>query len=230
MGADDQPAAGMAAGPNSNGPVGQGEYVVSQGECIESIAFEHGLFWKSIWDHAQNSELKQKRKDPNALLPGDRVHVREKELKQESGATEARHRFKRKGIPAILKLVFLNDAGKPRANLPYRLDIDGQVFTGSTDGDGALKHGIPPNAQSGTLTLNNQDEYLLDLRHLDPSSEATGIQARLRNLGYDPGDIDGDLGPRTKGALSEFQQDHDLDVTGEPNEQTLKKLEDVHGG
>lgn len=62
------------------------KYKVKQGDSICSIAFEHGLFPDTIWNDAKNSSLKQERKDPNVLYPGDVVYVRDKEEKQASCA------------------------------------------------------------------------------------------------------------------------------------------------
>ena len=80
------------------------DYTVQTGDCISSIAFERGFFWETIWNHPKNAELKQKRVDPNILKEGDIVHVPDKELKEESCATDQKHKFKVKGVPAKLKL------------------------------------------------------------------------------------------------------------------------------
>ena len=80
------------------------EYKGNSGDCISSIAFNHGFFWETLWNHGSNSELKSKRKDPNILKEGDVVHIPDLTLKQETCATEARHRFKLKGVPAKLRL------------------------------------------------------------------------------------------------------------------------------
>jgi hypothetical protein len=49
-------------------------------------------------------------------------------------------------------------------------------------------------------------------------------QQKLSVLGYDPGTVDGVLGPRTRQALQAFQQDHDLPSTGTLDAQTLEAL------
>lgn len=55
------------------------------------------------------------------------------------------------------------------------------------------------------------------------------VQTLLKGLGYDPGPIDGDLGPRTRSAIEAFQASHGLVVDGDPGPRTLgelRKLED----
>ncbi len=50
------------------------------------------------------------------------------------------------------------------------------------------------------------------------------VQEMLKREGLNVGPIDGILGPRTAAALREFQQQHGLDRSGEPDEATLKEL------
>ena len=203
-------------------------YTVKQGDCISSIAYKHGLFWEKVWDHPQNSKLKEKRKDPNILHPGDIVFVPDKEEKQESGATEQRHRFCKKGVPEKLRITFM--AGKePIANEKYVLDIDGDLRSGATDGEGNLEETIPPNARSAKLWLGEEKQgYEIDLGHLDPIDEITGVQARLNNLGFHCGKVDGIKGPKTTAALKRFQKKHDLKETGEIDEKTRNALKSAH--
>ena len=206
-------------------------YIVKDGDCTESIAFERGLFWKKVWDHSKNFNLREKRKDPNVLFPGDVVFVPEKEEKQEPGATEQRHRFKRKGIPSSFNIqVFSN--GEPRGNQQYILDIDGVQKVSQTDKEGWIRTRIPPNARSGRIifTKGNFREIVnLKLGHLDPVDEITGLQQRLSNLGFDCIVEKGTLGPHTKEALKKFQKKNSLPETGEVNDATRVKLKAEHG-
>lgn len=65
--------------------------------------------------------------------------------------------------------------------------------------------------------------------HDAPDGGVSGAQARLRNLGYDRGAIDGRAGPRTTSALRRFQRDHDLDVSGTLDDPTRSALQKAHG-
>ena len=208
------------------------EYIVAQGDCIESIAYAKGFFWETLWNHPDKAELKQSRKDPNVLLEGDRVVIPEREAKEEAGGTEARHRFKLKGVPSELNLVIKN-CDEPRANEPYKLEIDGVLYSGTTDGEGRIKHSIPPDATGGRLLVGKEGEeteYALSLGHIDPITEISGVQARLSNLGFYAGAVDGQNGPGTEQAIRVFQSKFELPVTGQMDDATRDQLKTAYGG
>ena len=50
------------------------------------------------------------------------------------------------------------------------------------------------------------------------------VQRRLKELGHDPGPIDGRLGPQTQAALKAFQADYGLAATGEIDTETRAAL------
>ena len=85
---------------------------------------------------------------------------------------------------------------------------------------------------SGRLVVGtgtNQRIYSLKLGGLDPVTEISGAQGRLKNLGYMIPAIDGQLGPETVEALHQFQQANGLDVTGALDDATQAKLKEAHG-
>jgi len=51
-----------------------------------------------------------------------------------------------------------------------------------------------------------------------------GLQARLKDLGFDPGPIDGVFGPKTQIAVKDFQADVGLPITGVVDSATWKAL------
>lgn len=212
-------------------PVGGGNHVVRQGECIESIARAHGYLPDTLWNHPDNAQLKRERKDPSLLLPGDRVQVPDPRPRQEQAADGRKHRFRRKGLPSKLRVQVLRD-GEPRKSEPYTLNIDGRLSKGTTDGDGVVEVPVPPDAQKGTLIVgkDEQDQQTFELRlsGLDPIASISGVQQRLENLGY-PCPASGALDEPTRGALGDFQRACDLEATGEPDQKTRDKLAEKHG-
>ena len=204
-------------------------YTVRQGDCMASIAAAHGFDWATLWSSGENAELRARRKNPNLLCPGDVVVVPDQQTTAASGASGKRHPFRAKGVPARLKFRLMKEGG-PRAGEPYTLEVDGTLRSGQTDGSGTIDVPIPPGAQTGTLLLKNGlERYKLNLGHLDPIDEVTGVQARLNALGFHCGDVDGDGGPCTRNALARFQYVHGLSPSGDCDPQTRRKLEDVYG-
>jgi len=207
------------------------DYTVQQGDCMSSIAYERGFFWQTLWDDSSNAELKTKRKNPNVLLDGDIVHIPDLTVKQEPGATEATHKFRRKSVPEKLRMKLLDANNKPRANLDYIIIIDGDSRRGQTDGMGELKEGIPPNAKAGKLILGGDTAHpiTLNLGHLNPISEVSGLKARLVNLGFYGGPIDDNLDDATVQAIRSFQTKQGLPVTGAADDATTAQLQKLHG-
>jgi len=202
--------------------------IVSAGDSIPSLAHEHGQFWQKVWDHPENAALKQKRKNPNQLVAGDEVFVPELESREESRPTESRHVFKRKGVPAKIKMQLFM-LGEPRKNEPYVLEIDGQLITGTLDGEGKLEQFVSPTAKSGKLKLKDGKEVIpIRLGHLDPVDELSGVKQRLNNLGFHCGPEDDEMNAATAAALRSFQARHQLQETGEADAATKAKLQEVH--
>jgi N-acetylmuramoyl-L-alanine amidase len=202
----------------------------SQGDSISSIASSHGLWWRTVWDHAENADLKTRRGDPNVLKDGDRVFVPDCATKYEFGGTELRHRFKRRGEPEALRLQLLY-GGEEQALRPYHLDVEGTSFVGQTDAEGRLEHLIPVTARKARLEVDAEAGTLvfnLQLGHLDPTDEIKGVQARLKNLGFDPGMKEGVADDTTRQAIRAFQQAEELAETAEPDAATKQRLLDKH--
>lgn len=209
----------------------------SQGECLSSIANQYGFSsYRTIYDHPNNADLKRKRPSPNVIYPGDTLYIPDKELKEASKPTDQKHKFKLKKETVVLRLVVKNDEDQPYANMRYQLKVDDQIFNGNTGGDGKIEQKIPADARAGELaifsagggTQNAIAIFTLELGELDPVEEATGIQARLNNLGFDCGAVDGIIGPLTQEALRSFQQKHSLNVTGDADTGTRNKLRQMH--
>ena len=238
------------------------DYVVRQGDCVSSIAHKKGHFWQTIWDHPNNARLKSERKDPNILMEGDVVHIPDLRPKEVSGATDRRHKFVFKGVPAKLRLQLLQqetgepvEAGtqasndfsvvedptqqpaaqrqdRPRANVPFILDVDGRLTRGKTDGEGRLEVALPPDAREGILIVEpgtpRETVVRLALGTMDPITEIAGLRKRLNNLGFHCGEAN-EMTPDLEAALRAFQEKYGLQVTGQPDQATRDKLRQVHG-
>ncbi len=212
-------------------------HVVKRGECLSSIAFASGFFWETLWDHPDNADLKQLRGDPFSLAPGDVVQIPDLRPKSESRATGQTHTFRRKGVPAKVRVQLLDDAGEPRPGVPYRLSIDGDELPGDlqSDADGWVDHWISPAATEGLLEVGEPDAdgayseaYQLQLGQARPHDTPDGAADRLRALGFlHADDTDED---DTEAAIEDFQVAHGIEPTGELDEQTTAALQEAFGG
>jgi Putative peptidoglycan binding domain len=210
---------------------------VEQGECLSSIALQYGFSdYHTIYNHPENAEFKQKRPDPNVIYPGDEIFIPDKELKQENRGTEKKHKFKIHPSKTLLRIVVKDENEKPLGGKSYELKIGDLILKGSTNSAGLLEQTVAADVTEGTLKLwrdqstpGNYLSWILKIGHLDPVSFATGIQARLNNLAFSCGSVDGIIGPKTKAAVRAFQEYYGLQVDGIPGPITQAKLKELHG-
>jgi Putative peptidoglycan binding domain len=208
-------------------------HTVQQGECTASIAFENGFFADTLWNAPENKDLRDLRKDLHVLLPGDVVQIPDLRPKVETCATDQVYRFRRKGVPDVLKLQFLEN-GDPRVGIPWELKIDGVSFKGKTDDKGFVSQSLLPDAKEAVLTLSPGDDkpdeqYTIQLRHLDPVAQISGQQARLKNLGFFDHPVDGQSSPDFEQAVRSFQAANKIEPTGKVDDDTAKALQSAHG-
>lgn len=220
---------------------GDTEYKVLPNDCLSKIAKQHGFTWKKLWDYGPNAALKQKRKDPNILMPGDILRIPAIAKKHESRAVNNCHRFVRRKEQATLSIRVMVD-GEPVKDTPCRLRIEmlgnSAEKHGSTDHQGHVKINgtreikLPGETRSAVLLVGappHEITYPLAIGHLAPYDELLGVQQRLNNLGYHCGPEDGLLGHRTKAAITAFQQKTNLTSNGMPDSKTKEELKKAHG-
>lgn len=216
-------------------------HTVQPGECIATIAARYNFHdYRTIYEHARNAPLRRNRKNPNMLVPGDRVYVPPPEQRDEARSTTQLHQFQVGPNEAMLRIVLKNREGLAYANKRYELAIrNGSTLRGNTNGEGLIEQRVPADAVDATLTVwfeeppFGQDgyEFRLKIGHLQPVTTDKGVQARLNNLGYPCGAIDGAIGRNTRAALRAFQAaNEDLEQTGRADAATRQKLCEKHDG
>lgn len=217
-------------------------HTVKQGEHLSRIAKQYGFSdYRTIWEHARNTDLRKKRENPNVIFPGDQVFIPEKQVKEEPRPTDKRHRFQVRRHALRLRIVLENLSRKPISGAACDLRVEGELEQLTTDGQGMIQQEIAPAAESGLLVVKNPQPATeamplpmpVKIGHLDPVDEASGQKARLNNLGYFAGPFEGQSAELNKemflSAIEEFQCDHGLVVDGKCGQQTQAKLKQVHG-
>ena len=106
-----------------------------------------------------------------------------------------------------------------------------ELSKGKTDKNGQVEIPIPPDAKKGKISFQElEDEYELDLGNLDPISEISGVQGRLRNLGFYAGPVDGKKSEELTQAISDFQESKNIEPTGKLTDETRNKIQQAFGG
>lgn len=208
------------------------EHVVAPGEDLPSIVHRHapGHTVDDVLALPENRALASLRAN-RILAPGDRVRLptTPPPAKTVKKTTPGHYRFV-VNLPSKALCVCLRlPNGDPIAGANYTLRADSFVGEGATDADGWIRERVPVDLTAAVIHVGGR-QFSLRIGSLDPASRPTGVQSRLRNLGYRPGPADGKFGPHTARALAKFQQDHGLPMTGVCDADTRALLISEHGG
>lgn len=209
---------------------------VKQGECFSSIAKQYGFHDPDkIYSDAANASLKAQRKNLHLLKKGDAVKIPDKALKQETCPADAKATFVAKGFITQLKLLVEDFNGNALSETNYTLDVAGTIYEGKSSSTGLVEQKIDAQAMQGTITLwlddkkKNAIKWPLKIGSLDPHDENTGVQARLNNLGYACGKVDGHIDKLTKQAIHAFKANNGLADDDVLDEATKNKIEALYG-
>ena len=210
-------------------------HTVVQGEHLAKIADAYGFKdFNAIWNHPNNAALKNKRKTPHVLYPGDEVYIPDRELRVEDKPTDNKHNFVLRQKPLKLRLKLLDVNEQPAPNTRCELIVETTRYSLTSDGSGMIEQEIPWGATTGRLIARNPSvpidlDVPIQIGYLDPVEEREGQQARLNNLGYRSGEPGSGDEFRFRQAVEEFQRNHHLTVDGVCGPQTQAKLKEVHG-
>jgi N-acetylmuramoyl-L-alanine amidase len=226
------PAAGA-----SSARVDQGrhrQHVVQQGDHIGSIAHQYGVSdAPRIWHAPENKQIRTQRTNPNVLMPGDQITVPGIAVHEIVRPTDTTHRLVvKEPATALLRLRLIDEKREPIADGPYEVRENGRTVTTGVLSSGNLECRIPASAKEVTLVFQAdgvQIEQLVRVGALDPVGELSGIQARLANLGWYSGQIDGKHSDALASAANAFRGHAGLAKGGDLDEAFQKALAREHG-
>jgi hypothetical protein len=202
---------------------------VESGDTVSRLADARGFVdYHAIWDHPQNAELRDARQNPNLLVPGDKVFIPDHDVKVVAAKTEKVHTFVRRRAKLELRLRLRDALGEPFADTEVQLAVDGKNETLVTDADGNVSLFISAAAKKAELAFGGST-YDLQIGHLDPADQESGLRARLRNLGYLLVDDEEVTEEDVQFAIELFQMEQGLTVDGTATSALVGKLEEIHG-
>jgi N-acetylmuramoyl-L-alanine amidase len=209
-------------------------HVVVDGEHLPGIAAKFGFSsFRTILDHPENAEIKKQRSNPNVLVPGDRIFIPDRELRNEDAATGQRHQFVRAGEVLELRVKVLDLSEKALPG-PCELAIE-LARVPMTESQNIFTAPILPDATRVAMEFTTPEpgksgpqKFPLFVGGLDDIKEFSGQQQRLNNLGYFAG-FSAKSTAQFKWAVEEFQADKQLVVDGVCGPATQKALLKAHG-
>lgn len=207
---------------------------VKQGDTVLALAKKHGFpSADAILADGGNASLKESRKDPGILQPGDTVVIPTRAMLQEACAIDSTHKFKVTRPKAWVRVAVKDADGVALKGKKFQLTIEALQVNGTVPDDGIIEQKVPVDAKSGRLTVflsdkpNDVEIWNLQLGWMDPLDSISGVQSRLTNLGFDcndDGTPTGVLDEGTIAAIKAFQARIGTEETGAIDDTLKQKL------
>lgn len=208
-------------------------YVVRQGDYLQKLAFAHGFDENEAWNDPKNAALKDKRQDPNLLLPGDIIHFPRSTREGKPIAKGTTNTYKAK-VPTTKVHFTFEDAKGPLAGEAYVIEGLGAPVEGTADGTGKVEIEAPVHVREVRVTFAKRGLiFPVSIGDLDPIEELSGLRQRLQQLGYlqpAPDALSEEAAAhRDQEAIAAFQRDKGLPATGTIDEPTRSAIDAAHG-
>lgn len=208
-------------------------YVVRQGDYVQKLAFAHGFDEDKVWNDPKNAALKDQRKDPNLLLPGDVIHFPRAKREGQPIAKGTTNTYKAK-VPTTKVHFTFEDAKGPLAGEAYVIEGLGAPVEGTADGTGKVEIEAPVHVREVRITFTKRGLiFPVSIGDMDPIDELSGVRQRLQHLGYLQPAPDGfseeAAAHRDQEAITAFQRTKGLPPTGLLDDATRSALDEAHG-
>lgn len=131
-------------------------------------------------------------------------------------------------MPRWLNLELRDSSGVVLAGRRYVIELGDERREGTLDADGRVSIEVPEgHVRAGLVVAYRRLELRFD--DFPDASTVEGAQERLNHLNFFVGNVDGQHGTFTAGALRRFQRAHGLPETGELDPDTIDRLREEHG-
>ena len=188
------------------------KYKVQQGDRLPTIARKKGFArWQTIWDFGGNAALTDLRGDAHILFPDDEVSIPSK-LARAAEVQGGKAEYVVQSGAEVLRVQFAAADFWRDNKVRFKATPDkGEATEGPLETDGTMEIALPADTMKVSVDLfQDADETpfftcTLAVGHLDPDETTSGVQARLANLGYYAGPIDGEMNDATREAVIAFR-------------------------
>lgn len=215
-------------------------YTIREGDTLFSLARELFLLdAEGLLAHPKNQSIAAQSASGGILPKGQRLYLPPEALSL-GLATSSRHSVTVRRPRAKLSLQLETPAGEPLAQCDWALEFAEGPLRGTTDSEGRLEAALPPEAGKRVslavwpavapgVPAGEPHRLVLDIGGLAPLSAVEGAQARLKNLGFYSGEVDGRAGPQTSAAVKRFQRSQQLPDEGTLTAETQERLGGEYG-